>query len=159
MVISILSNYRNVQYISLRNASHAWTGHINLPLRQWQLNIIRKPTGLHESTEYEGFPASSEAKESTCNVGDMDLIPGLGKSPGEGNREWLPIPVFLDLCGGLDSKEFTCNGGDQVGFLNQEDPLRRVWQPTPVFLPREFHGKRSLVGYSPWGRKETRLSN
>ena len=31
---------------------------------------------------------------------------------------------------------------------------RRAWQPTPVFLPREFHGQRSLEGYSPWGRKE-----
>ena len=34
-------------------------------------------------------------------------------------------------------------------------PWRREWQPTPVFLPREFHGKRSLVGYSPWGQKES----
>ena len=32
---------------------------------------------------------------------------------------------------------------------------RRAWQPTPVFLPGEFHGWRSLVGYSPWGRKES----
>ena len=31
---------------------------------------------------------------------------------------------------------------------------RREWQPTPVFLPGEFHGQRSLVGYSPWGCKE-----
>ena len=31
---------------------------------------------------------------------------------------------------------------------------RREWQPTLVFLPREFHGQRSLAGYSPWGRKE-----
>ena len=31
-----------------------------------------------------GFPDSSVGKESTCNVGDRDLIPGLGKSPGEG---------------------------------------------------------------------------
>ena len=28
------------------------------------------------------------------------------------------------------------------------------WQPTPVFLPGESHGQRSLVGYSPWTRKE-----
>ena len=28
---------------------------------------------------------------------------------------------------------------------------RRKWQPTPVFWPGEFHGQRSLVGYSPWG--------
>ena len=32
---------------------------------------------------------------------------------------------------------------------------RRKWQPTPVFLPREFHGQRSLAGYSPWGHKES----
>ena len=32
-------------------------------------------------------------------------------------------------------------------------PWRRAWQPTPVFLPGESHGQRSLVGYSPWGRR------
>ena len=31
---------------------------------------------------------------------------------------------------------------------------RRKWQPTPVFLPGESHGQRSLVGCSPWGRTE-----
>ena len=29
-------------------------------------------------------------------------------------------------------------------------PWRRNWQPTPVFLPGESHGQRSLEGYSPW---------
>jgi len=33
-------------------------------------------------------------------------------------------------------------------------PWRRKWQPTPVFLPRESHGQRSLVGYSPWSWNE-----
>ena len=33
-------------------------------------------------------------------------------------------------------------------------PWRRNWLPTPVFLPGEFHGQRSLAGYSPWGCKE-----
>jgi len=33
-------------------------------------------------------------------------------------------------------------------------PWRRAWQPTPVILPGEFHGQRSLAGYSPWSRKE-----
>ena len=32
---------------------------------------------------------------------------------------------------------------------------RRKWQPTPVFLPGKSHGQRSLVGYSPWGHKES----
>ena len=34
-------------------------------------------------------------------------------------------------------------------------PWRREWLPTLVFLPGEFHGQRSLVGYSPWGGKES----
>ena len=34
-------------------------------------------------------------------------------------------------------------------------PWRREWQPTPVFLPGESHGQRSLAGYSPWGQKES----
>ena len=34
-------------------------------------------------------------------------------------------------------------------------PWRRKWQPTPVFLPGESHWWSSLVGYSPWGRKES----
>ena len=34
-------------------------------------------------------------------------------------------------------------------------PWRRKGLPTPVFLPRQFHGKRSLAGYSSWGQKES----
>ena len=37
-------------------------------------------------------------------------------------------------------------------------PWRRAWQPTPVFLPGKFHGQRSLVGYSPWGCKESDMT-
>ena len=37
-------------------------------------------------------------------------------------------------------------------------PWRRKWQPTPVFLPGESHGWRSLVGYSPWSRKESDMT-
>ena len=60
------------------------------------------------------FPGGSELKVSASNAGDLGLIPGSGRSPGEGK-----------------------------------------WQPTPVFLPGESHGRRSLVGYSPRGRKES----
>ena len=34
-------------------------------------------------------------------------------------------------------------------------PWRRAWQPTPVLLPGESHGQRSLAGYSPWVHKES----
>ena len=36
-----------------------------------------------------GFPGSSDGKASACNVGDMGLIPGLGRTPGEGNGNLL----------------------------------------------------------------------
>ena len=37
----------------------------------------------------------------------------------------------------------------------RKSPWRREWLPTSVFLPREIHGQRSLVGYSPWGCEES----
>jgi len=41
-----------------------------------------------------------------------------------------------------------------IQALGQEIPLRREWQPTLAFLPREPHGQRNLLGYSPWDQKE-----
>ena len=43
----------------------------------------------------------------------------------------------------------------EVRSLDQEDPQRREWIPTPLFLSGESHGKRGVVGYSPWYRKES----
>ena len=46
----------------------------------------------------------------------------------------------------------------QVQSLGWEDPLEKEWQPTPVFLPGESHGRRSLEGYYPQGRKESDMT-
>ena len=43
----------------------------------------------------------------------------------------------------------------QIQSLDQKDPWRREWLPTPVLLPGESHGQRSLEGYSPRGHKES----
>ena len=43
----------------------------------------------------------------------------------------------------------------QVQPLSQDDPLEKETQTAPVFLPGKSHGQRNLVGYSPWGRKES----
>ena len=43
----------------------------------------------------------------------------------------------------------------QVRSLGQEDPWKRAWLHTPVFLLEEFHGQKSLVGSSPWGGNES----
>ena len=42
-----------------------------------------------------------------------------------------------------------------VGSIPGKIPWRRAWQPTPVFLPGESHGQRSLAGYSPWSHTES----
>ena len=57
--------------------------------------------------------------------------------------------LAFDFPGGSDGKESACNAGD-LGSIS----WRREWLPTPVFLPGEFCGQRSLVSYSPCSRKE-----
>ena len=53
-----------------------------------------------------------------------------------------------------DSKESTCNAGDQV-LQDWEDPLEKERATHSSILPGEFHGQRSLAGYSPWASKES----
>ena len=59
--------------------------------------------------------------------------------------EFVGLPWWLRVC--LQCKRPPC-------YWVRKILWRREWQPTPVFLPGEFHGQRSLVGYSPWGCKE-----
>ena len=68
---------------------------------------------------------------------------------GERFRPWL-LPKWLT------GKEFACQHRS-VGFdpWVRKIPWRKTWQPTPVFLPGKCHGQRSQVGYSPWGRQES----
>ena len=65
----------------------------------------------------EHFPGGSDNKESTCNVGDLGSIPGLGRFPGGGKD--YPL-------------QYSC----------LENP----------------HGPSSLVGYCPWGHKESDMT-
>ena len=63
-------------------------------------------------------------------------------------------PGFPD---GSSGKEHTCRKHKRCGFdpWVRKIPWRRSRQPTPVFVPGESHGQRSLAGSSPWGRKES----
>ena len=62
---------------------------------------------------------------------------------------------MTDFPGGSDGKESACNVGD-LGLVSGLGKIlwRKKWQPTPAFLPGEFRGQRSLVGFSPRGFKE-----
>ena len=46
----------------------------------------------------------------------------------------------------------------QIQFLGQEDPLEKEMAMTPLFLHGKCYGQRSLVGYSPWGPKESDMT-
>ena len=83
----------------------------------------------------DGFPHSSVGKESACNAGDPGSIPGSGSSP----REGIGYPLQYS-CASLVAqtvKNLPEMWETWVWSLGQEDPLRREWLPTPVFLPGE----------------------
>ena len=67
----------------------------------------------------------------------------------------ISLGFNVGLPGDSNSKNLPAVQETQVQSLGQEDPLKREQLPTPVFSPGEFHGQRSLAGYSPWGRKES----
>ena len=62
---------------------------------------------------------------------------------------------LLGFHGGSMRKNLPAMQEMWVLSLDQEDPWKRVWQLTPVFLPGESHGQRSLIGYGPWGHEES----
>ena len=72
---------KNLHAIQERPGFNSWVEKI-----PWRRDRIHTPVFL-------GFPGGSDSKESVCNVGDLSLIPGLGKIPWR--RAWQPTPVFL----------------------------------------------------------------
>ena len=73
-----------------------------------------------------------------------------------GSWLWKVLQFASDFPGGSDGKASAYNA-ERPGF----DPCvgrilwRRNWQPAPVLSPGKSHGRKSLVGYSPWGCKES----
>ena len=109
--------------------------------------------------------------QKMCEVTSCTDEKGVGEKREEvlGQKLWLKLQLFgtgLSLAflpykgwgvpGGSEGKESACNAVNLglIPSLGTWVPRRREWQPTLLFLPREFHGQRSLVGYRPWGHKE-----
>ena len=60
---------------------------------------------------------------------------------------------------GSDDKESTCNTGGPGLILGSGRSLEKgMATPTPVFLPGKLHGQGSLMGYRPWGCKESDMT-
>ena len=66
----------------------------------------------------------------------------------------LYITLLMGLLVAQRVKNPPANAGNAGSIPGSKIPWRSKWQPTPVLLPGESHGQRSLVGYSPWGHKE-----
>ena len=105
-----------------------------------------------------GFPGSSVGKESTCNVGDPVLIPGSGRSPGKG-LGYLLQDSWASLVAQM-VKNLPAMQEAWVRSLDWEDPLEEGMATHSSILTWwiRSHGQRSLVGYSPWGCKESDMT-
>ena len=87
---------------------------------------------------------------------DNDILHGRERVKEEMDLFRFSLILSADFPDGLVVKNLPASEGE-AGWISgsrRSIPWRRKWQPTPVFLPGESHGQRSLVGYSPWGRKE-----
>ena len=106
----------------------------------------------------QGFPGGSEVKASAWNAGDLGSIPGLGRSPGEGNGNPLQYSCLENPMEGGAWQAIVHGVAKSRTRLSDFTysliiiPWRRQWHPTPVLLPGKSHGWRSLVDCSPWGR-------
>ena len=65
------------------------------------------------------------------------------------------VNCLAAIIGGAVVKNLPGNIGDIKKLRFNPWVGKRAWQSTPVFLPGESHEQRSLVGYSPWGHKES----
>ena len=86
----------------------------------------------------------------------MPLLQGAGRVTScQGSSKPVGIPGLPRWHSGKEST-CQCRRHGRLGFHPWigKIPWRRKWQPSPVFLPEESHGQRSLEGYSPWGCKE-----
>ena len=102
---------------------------------------------------YRGFPGSSAGKESACNAGDPGLIPGWGRSA----EEEIGYPFQYSWASLVAQTVKKVPVIRKLGFSPWvwKIPWRRECLPTAAFWPGEFHGQRSLAGYSTWGHKES----
>ena len=126
--------------------------HQNLGTEKFYYEIFKKVIPfIYPFISNMGFPGNSAGKESACNARDPSLISGSRRSPGEGigyllHYSWASLVVQM-VKNPLTMRE------TQIQSLGWEDPGRRSWQPTLVFLPGESPRTDSLVGYSPWVSK------
>ena len=99
------------------------------------LELLYPATALQSSLPEELYPAEAlhlTAEKLLSHQRDFELIDEVTLSE-------------------QNPSDYSGDTGDVFSPWVGKIPWRRKWQPTPMFLPREFHGQRSLAGYNPWG--------
>ena len=146
--------------------------------REWAVACLWRGAGLEKArlSGKDGQPRAPQGvMSSLCPGSSRRATGGRARNPG-GSEAWqraaspppgpyqpgqvLPclMPAVVqnpEYFGRVCLQCRRCRFDSWVGKI----PWRRKWQPTPVFLPGDSHGQRSLAGYSLWCRKsQTRLS-
>ena len=111
----------------------------------------------HPGTLQGRFQDQGRPVSSLCSRGPTQDLTSSFSHPRAGHntqhRTHHPLAGFP---GGSAGKESACNAGDLGSIPGSQRPLwRRAWPPTPVSLPGESQGQRSLAGYGPWGHRES----
>ena len=119
---------------------------------------MSSPTYLgHSITSNLGFPDSSAGEESVFNAGDPQFNSWVGKIPWR--RDSLPSIVCLGFHGGSDDKESACNMRDLGSIPGlRKSPGGGHGNPFQYSCLENPHGQSSLAGYSPWGCKESYMT-
>ena len=116
--------------------------------------LLGSDMGILPTTKYVQFKYVFRNLGNNCKVG----LQASGTMVKQSLTRTPFIIWLLYLSSGANGKEPTCRCRrcKSWGFYPWVKKIswRRKWQLTPVFLPGESHGKRSLVGYSPWSHKE-----
>ena len=130
---------------------------IRLPY-PWDFPGKNTGVGCHFLLQCMKVKSESEVAQSCPTLSDpMDCsLPG-SSVHGIFQASVLEWGAIAFSAGNASGKEpaCQCRSHRRYGFspwVGREDALRGAWQPTPVFLPGKSHGRRSLVGCSPWGR-------
>ena len=115
------------------------------------VSVGERRSVMSDSLCPQGLFSPWNSPGQNTGVGSLSLLQGIfptqGSNPGRLYCRWILY-------------QLSHQGSRRPGFdpWVRKIPWRRKWQPTWVFLPGESHGQRSLAGNTPWGRKESGMT-